>query len=52
MATQKQADEGFKAQNRVCNILNEQFSKKNGSYFAIETDKETDLKEHYDIRSV
>ena len=49
MATQKQADEGFKAQNRVCNILNEQFVKKNGSYFAVETDKETDLKEHYDI---
>lgn len=53
MATQKQANEGFKAQHEVCRIMNEQFSnKKNCLYYAMETDNSTDVSEHYDIRCI
>lgn len=49
MATQQQREAGFRAQTEVCRILNEKFRQSNGSYTAVETDKTTDLTEHYDI---
>jgi len=49
MATQEQREAGFKAQARVCNLLNCKFVKSGQSCRAIETDKQTDLHEHYDI---
>lgn len=49
MATQEQREAGFKAQTEVCRILNEKFRQSNSNYTAVETDKITDLTEHYDI---
>lgn len=49
MATQQQREAGFKAQTDVCRILNEKFRQSNNGYTAVETDKLTDLTEHYDI---
>lgn len=49
MATQQQREAGFKAQTEVCKILNEKFRQSNSNYTAVETDKITDLTEHYDI---
>lgn len=47
MATQEQREAGFKAQTEVCRILNETIEQ--SGLYATETDKITDLTEHYDI---
>lgn len=47
MATQEQREAGFKAQTEVCRIMNEMFNQ--SGLYATETDKITDLTEHYDI---